>query len=202
MKVVPRPLGVSSRFLRADGPRHPWRTGAVIIDLPIIVDWVNVDNATGEETVRIEALVDLVGDKPQIVKMSLAAHDGLDLAALQRDFQWATPLTAVTGILPRLIGAGSEPFAVDLPVSGFPAVAIQPLRRRGVLSDEFLTTIAREYLARGRGYAASLAEEYYVTPRTVVSWVEKARARSILSAPPAKGAAGGRLLTKAAGPVD
>ena len=96
MKVVPRPLGVSSRFLRTDGPRHPWRTGAVIIDLPIIVDWVNVDNATGEETVRIEALVDLVGDKPQIVKMSLAAHDGLDLAALQRDFQWATPLTAVT----------------------------------------------------------------------------------------------------------
>lgn len=172
----------------------------MIIDLPIIVDWVNVDNATGEETVRIEALVDLVGDKPQIVKMSLAAHDGLDLAALQRDFQWATPLTAVTGILPRLIGAGSDPFAVDLPVSGFPAVAIQPLRRRGVLSDEFLTTIAREYLARGRGYAASLAEEYYVTPRTVVSWVEKARARSILSPPPAKGAAGGRLLAQADGP--
>jgi hypothetical protein len=202
MEVVPRPLGVSSRFVRADGPSHPWRTGAVTIELPIVVDWVNVDNATGEESVRIEALVDLVGDKPEIVRMSLTSRDGLDLAALQRDFQWATPLTAVTGILPRLIESGSDPFAVDLPLTGFPAVAIQPLRRRGVLSDEFLTTIAREYLARGRGYAASLADEYFVTPRTVVSWVEKARARGILSAPPAKGAAGGRLLAKAGGPVD
>ena len=47
MEAVPRPFGVSSRFIRTDGPRHPWRTGAVTIDLPVIVDWVNVDNATG-----------------------------------------------------------------------------------------------------------------------------------------------------------
>jgi len=202
MGAPPRSDGISSRFRRADGPRHPWTNGTVTIDLPVIVDWVNVDPMTGEETVRIEARVDLVGDKPEIVKMSLAARDGLDLVALQRDFQWASPLSAVTGILPRLIGAGSDPFAVDLPVTGFPAVAIQPLRRRGALSDEFLTTIAREYLARGRGYTASLADEYFVTPRTVVSWVEKARARGILSPSPAKGAAGGRLLAKAGGPVD
>jgi len=117
----------------------------------------------------IEARVELVGDEPEIVKMSLDARNGLDLVALQRDFQWASALTAVSGILPRLIDGGSDPYAVDLPVTGFPAVAIQPLRRRGVLSDEFLTTVAREYLAHGRGYAASLAEEYYVTPRTVVS---------------------------------
>ena len=202
MGATPRSDGVSSRFRRAEGPRHPWNTGTVTIDLPVIVDWVNIDPVTGEETVRIEARVDLVGDQPEIVKMSLAARDGLDLVALQRDFQWASPLSAVNGILPRLIGAGSDPFTVDLPVIGFPAVAIQPQRRRGVLSDEFLTTIAREYLARGRGYTASLADEYFVTPRTVVSWVEKARARGILSAPPAKGAAGGRLLAKAGGPVD
>lgn len=202
MGAVDRPFGISSRFIRADGPRHAWTTGAVTIDLPVIVDWVHVDPETGDESVRIEALVDLVGDQPEIVKMSLTARDGLDLAALQRDFQWASPLSAVTGILPRLIDGGSDPFGVDLPVTGFPAVAIQPLRRRGVLSDEFLTTIAREYLARGRGYAASLAEEYFVTARTVVSWVEKARARGILSAPPAKGAAGGRLLAKTGGPVD
>lgn len=171
------------------------------IDLPVIVDWVHVDPATGAVSVRIEARVDLVGDKPEIVEMSFVGRSGLDLAALQRDFQWASPLTAVTGILPRLIEAGTNPFAIDLPVAGFPAVAIQPLRRRGVLSDEFLTTIAREYLARGRGYAASLAEEYFVTPRTVVSWVEKARARGILSAPPSSGAAGGHLLAKAKGPA-
>ncbi len=113
---------------------------------------------------------------------------------LQREFRWASPLNAVTGILPRLIAAGSDPFAADLPVTGFPAVAVQPLLRRRVLTDEFLTTIAREYLARGRGYAASLAEEYVVTPRTVVSWVEKARTRGILSAPPTTGATGGHLV--------
>ena len=201
MSPANRPFGISSRFIRADGPRHPWTTGAVTIDLPVIVDWVHVDPANGDESVRIEALVDLVDGQPEIVKMSLAARDGLDLAALQREFQWASPLSAVTGILPRLIEAGSDPFNTDLPVTGFPAVAIQPLRRRGVLSDEFLTTIAREYLARGRGYAASLAEEYYVTARTVVSWVEKARARGILSAPPSSGAAGGHLLAKAKGPA-
>lgn len=189
-----RPFGISSRFLRAEGPRHPWTTHDVTVDLPVIVDWVDVDPASGEETVRVEARVDLVGDKPEIVQMYFTAAAGLDLAKLQREFRWASPLAAVTGILPRLIAAGADPFAVDLPVTGFPAVAVQPLRRRGNLTDEFLTTIAREYLTRGRGYAASLAEEYFVTPRTVVSWVEKARARGILSAPPRSGAAGGTLL--------
>ena len=191
-----RPFGVSSRFIRAEGPRHRWTTGEVTIDLPVVVDWVLVDPDTGEETVRVEARVDLIGDKPQIVKMSFAAPGGLDLAALQRDFRWASPLTAVTGILPQLIAMGTDPFSFDLPVSGFPAVAIQPLRRNAVLTDEFLITIAREYLTRGRGYAASLAQEYFVTPRTVVSWVEKARARGILSAPPSSGSAGGHLLAE------
>lgn len=83
---------------------------------------------------------------------------------------------------------------MTLPVSGFPVVAIQPLRHRRTITDEFLVAIAREYLTRGRGYAASLAQEYSVSPRTVVSWVEKARARGILSPPPSSGSAGGRLL--------
>lgn len=195
MRAARRPLGVSSRITRAEGPRHPWTTGAVTVDLPVIVDWVQVDPSTGATVVRIEARVDLVDGRAEVVDISLSAAAGLDLPALQRNFRWASPLNAVTGILPRLIESGSDPYAVDLPVTGFPAVAIQPLRRRGVLTDEFLTTIAREYLARGRGYATSLAHEYFVTPRTVVSWVEKARARGILSAPPSSGATGGHLLT-------
>lgn len=164
------------------------------MELPVIVDWVRVDPATGAEVVRIEARVDVVEDKPEVVEMSFSAPAGLDLAELQREFRWASPLAAVTGILPRLVAEGADPYTVDLPLSGFPAVAIQP-PRRGVLTDEFLTAIAREYLARGRGYAASLAQEYFVTPRTVVSWVEKARARGILSAPPSPGATGGHLLS-------
>lgn len=194
MGAEPTLTEVSSRFVRADGPRHPWTTGEVTVDLPVIVDWVHTDPATGDEAVRINARVDLVQGEPQIVQMYLVAPAGLDLAVLQRNFRWATPLNAVTGILPRLIASGSDPFAADLPLTGFPAVAVQPIRRRRILTDEFLTTIAREYLVRGRGYAASLAREYFVTPRTVVSWVEKARARGILSAPPTSGATGGHLL--------
>ncbi len=175
------------------------------VDLPIVVDWVKVDRVTGVEEVRVEARVDLVDGQPEIVQMSFVAEAGLNLAELQRDFRWASPLNAVTGILPRVIASGADPFSIGLPLRGFPSVAIQPVRRRGILTDEFLTTIAREYLSRGRGYAASLAQEYFVTPRTVVSWVVKARERGILSAPPSSGAAGGSLLTKpteSAVPVD
>lgn len=196
MGAARRSPRVSSRITAAEGPRHPWTVGEVTVELPVIVNWVSVDTATGEEEVRVEARVDLVKGEPAIVEMSLVARDGLDLVALQRDFRWASPLAVVTGILPELIAAGSDPFAVDLPISGFPAVAVQPVRRRGILTDEFLGAVAREYLVRGRGYATSLAREYYVTPRTVVSWVEKARARGLLSAPPTRGAVGGHLVTK------
>lgn len=194
MSAVARPVGVSSRIVPAEGTRHPWVTGDVTVDLPVIVDWVAIEQSTGEETVRIEARVDLVNGTPEIMQMSLSAQAGLDLATLQREFRWASPLEVVTGLLPQLIAAGADPFAVELPLSGFPAVASQPVRRRGVLSDEFLTTIAREYLVRGRGYAQSMAKDYFVTPRTVVSWVEKARARGLLSNPPTRGAVGGDLI--------
>ena len=196
MGSASRPFGVSSRISRAEGPRRPWVTAGVTVDLPVIVDWVQVDPATGAEAIRIEARIDLVDDNPEIVGMTFSAPAGLELAELQSSFRWSSPLAVVTGILPRLIADGLDPFAIGMPVKGFPAVAIQPVRRHGILSDEFLTTIAREYLVRGRGYAASLAEEYFVTPRTVVSWVEKARARGILSPPPSSGATGGHLLAK------
>jgi hypothetical protein len=194
MGAVQRSRGGSSRITRAKGPRHPWTIGEVMVDLPLIVDWVKIEPSTGEEVVRIEARIDLVEGIPEIVEMSLVASRGLDLVALQRDFRWVSPLDAVTGILPRLIAAGSDPYNVDLPLTGFPAVAHQPVRRRQVLTDEFLIAIAREYLARGRGYAASLAGEYFVTPRTVVSWIEKPCSRGLLSAPPSRGATGGHLI--------
>jgi hypothetical protein len=121
--VNPEHSRVSSRITRAHGPRHPWTTDEAKVDLPVIVDWVQTDPCTGEEQVRIEARVDLVGNTPEIVEMTLAARDGLDVAALQRDFRWASPLDVVTGILPPLIAAGSDPFAVDLPLTGFPATS-------------------------------------------------------------------------------
>jgi hypothetical protein len=189
------PSGVSSRIRHAAaGVRHPWTVAGVRIDLPVIVDWVSVDPSTGEESVRIEARIDLVDGEPALVSMCLECETGLDVLTLQQDFRWASPLEVVTGLVPRLIAAGLDPYSMDLPLTGFPAVAVQPTTSRRVLSDEFLTTVAREYLLRGRGYAASLAAEYCVSPRTVVSWVEKARARGLLSRPPVRGAAGGRLM--------
>lgn len=196
MGALPRTAGISSRVTQAAGPRHRWEVQGVAIDLPIVVDWVWVEPSTGEERVRIEATIDLVGDSPAVVVMSFVAPDGLDTLELQREFRWNTPLEVVTGMLPRLLLDGVDPYTIDLPVTGFPAAAIQPMRRRRYLSDEFLETIAREYLVRGRGYAASLAGEYFVSPRTVVSWVEKARARGMLSAPPRRGAVGGEMLLR------
>lgn len=73
-----RPFDVSSRFFPTEGPLHPWTTGEVKIDLPVIVDRVHVDPDTGEEIVRIEARVDLNGGTPEVVKISFAAA-GLDL---------------------------------------------------------------------------------------------------------------------------
>lgn len=174
--------------------RHPWTSAGVTVDLPVVVDWVSVDPVSGEESVRIEARIDLVDGAPVLVSMYLDCATGLDVLTLQQDFRWASPLEVVTGLVPRLIAAGLDPFSMDLPLTGFPAVAVQPTTARRVLSDEFLTTVAREYLLRGRGYAASLAAEYCVSPRTVVSWVEKARARGLLSPPPVRGVAGGRLM--------
>lgn len=194
MGALPRPPGISSRITPATGRRHPWSTQGATIDLPLLVDWVWVEPATGEERIRIEATVDLVGSAPAVVGMSFDAPTGLDLPTLQREFRWATPLEVVTGLLPRLLRDGVDPYAVNVPITGFPAAALQPMRRRRHLSDEFLEMIAREYLIRGRGYAASLSREYFVSPRTVISWVEKARARGMLSAPPRRGAVGGRII--------
>ena len=188
----PRPAGISSRVTRAPGPRHPWPVADVVVDLPVTVDWVSA-GAAGCADLRIEATIDLVDAVPQIVEMTFQAPTGLDPTALQRDFRWASPLEVVTGLMPALLDAGIDPFDTDLPLTGFPAVATRPRARQRILSDQFLTTIAREYTLRGRGYAASLAEEYVVSPRTVVSWIEKARTRGLLTRPATPGAVGGQI---------
>lgn len=90
MDTESRPPGVSSRITRADGPRHPWLTGEVTVDLPVIVDWVKMDPASGEQQARVAARIDLVAGKPEVVEMSLISHAGLDLVELQRDFRWAS----------------------------------------------------------------------------------------------------------------
>ena len=48
MSPTRRRFSVTSRFVRAEGPRHPWTTGDVTVDLPVIVTWVSFNPATGE----------------------------------------------------------------------------------------------------------------------------------------------------------
>ena len=48
----PRPAGISSRITPAGGPRHPWPVGDVVVDLPVVVDWVSADTA-GCDNLRI-----------------------------------------------------------------------------------------------------------------------------------------------------
>lgn len=70
--------------------------------------------------------------------------------------------------------AGRDPFAKRPPSNWWIA------ETRYKLTDDFLTTIADRYLKLGRGYVKTLAAEYSTSPRTVRSWIDKARERGIL----------------------
>ena len=188
-----RPPGVSSRLVRVAGTTRPWNAGnGEQVDLPVVVDYVVVDERG--VAVRIEATVDHGAHRPVVTSMSFHSRDGLDLDRLQREFRWRTPIDIVERLVPRMLEAGIDPFDQDLPVTGFPEAALGLARGRGELSDAFLREIAEEYVRLGRGYAKRMALERNVAPRTVVSWVVKARERGILGPPPKPGAAGGDVL--------
>jgi hypothetical protein len=190
-----RPIGVSSRVRQVDGANHRWLAGnGQLIILPVIIDYVSV-TSQGLEELRVEATIDVVNGSLQLIRMDLQAPDGMDTTALQREFRWRTPLDIVERLIPRLMDEGTNPYTVNLPVTRFPEAASGHTRQRGELSDDFLRAIAEEYLRLGRGYAKRIALERNVSPRTVVSWVVKARERGILSAAPGPGAAGGEILT-------
>jgi len=81
-------------------------------------------------------------------------------------------------MVPRIIESGCYPYDFDYPHQGFPGVTqTRPGHR---LTPEFLTDIARDYLTAEPPYAQTLAQRYNVAPRTVVSWVEKARQHGFL----------------------
>lgn len=188
----PRPLGISSRARVASGPHHRWRAGnGELLTLPIIIDYVVTDG--DGVALRIEAIIDVRRGQLITASMNLWSRDGLDVERLQREFRWRTPLEIAGRLIPRMLAHGRDPYGEDLPVSGFPEAASGTRRRPGELSDEFLAEIAAEYLRIGRGYARRMALERDVSPRTVVSWVVKARQRGILTPAPGKGRAGGQL---------
>lgn len=194
-----RPVGVSSRLRPAPGPRHTWITGeGVQVPLPVTLDIV-LTSLAGEVEWWAEGTVDLVGSQPGLLAVHVECARGLDPVHMQVDFRWGTPLEVVTRIVPRIISDGRDPFTEPYPYRGFPGVSREGDTEGRRLTDDFLEDIAKEYLQLGRGYSQTLARRHNVSQRTVISWVQKARSRGILS-PTRKGRAGGRLVPAAERP--
>lgn len=200
MGAIERP-GVTSRIRPAPGRKRAWRiTPEVSFPLPVIVDHMSVDADTGTLIWRIEATIDLIGDEPALTRIDAHAPGGIDPYRMQRDFRWASPLEVVVVGVPALLRRGVDPFEQELPLTGFPAAAELNRVSNEQLSDEFLEAIAREYLAIGRGYAKAIAAERHVSERTVISWVEKARRRGILTRV-APGSCGGAIIPRGKRPT-
>lgn len=193
MTFTDRP-GVTSRLRPAPGRKRTWHISeALSFQLPVIVDHSCVDPDTGEQQWLFEATIDLIDGVPALVRMNARVPGGFDTHRVQREFRWASPLDVVRVTVPQLLERGIDPFAYDLPVTGFPDAADMNGRSNRPLGDRFLEDIARQYLAIGRGYAEVIAAERHVSHRTVVSWVEKARRRGILTRVPA-GSYGGQIV--------
>lgn len=190
-------LGVTSRIIPTPGVKSMWAaTSTLEFPLPVIVDHMFVDPDTHEVGWHIEATVDLIDQTPALTALTIRTPGGADIVRLQREFRWASPLDIVMMIVPHLLERGIDPFAYDYPVEDFPRSAELDDTTTARLDDEFLETVAREYLALGRGYAKKMAVHYSVSPRTVVSWIEKARRRGILTAV-RQGSRGGEIVPRA-----
>ena len=146
-----------------------------------------------EPVLLFRATVALHNGSPVLKSCVFEARAGLQIDALQAFVRWQTPLDIVTLLVPRLMEQGIDIYRYDLPLRGYPDVAEPDRNPLSHLSDEFLKQISRAYLNLGRGYSSQLALEYGVSRRTVVSWIEKARQRGILS-PAGRGQFKGRIL--------
>jgi hypothetical protein len=178
---------------RARGERHPWLApNGTTVDLPLVIDVLETHTDTGVTIWSVEATVDLVDGNPALVGLHVRAAGGLDPAAMQREFRWATPVEIATITIPALLEVGIDPFRYHYPVRGFPDAAQVERTTPTRLTDDFLTEIANRYVMLGRGYARTIALQRNVSTRTVVSWVEKARERGILTAT-RPGAVGGTV---------
>ena len=191
-----RPNGISSRLRRGKGTRSKWiAPNGQVVQLPLVLDILNIDEGSGEASWFVEAQVDLIADQPELTDVQLKGHPLLDANYLQVFFRWATPIDVVTRIVPNLLEQGIDPFKHEYATTGYPD-SYDPARKVNTrLSDEFLEEIVQQYLAIGRGYARTIATERGVTTRTVVSWVEKARKRGILS-DTKPGKSGGSFLSR------
>ena len=191
-----RPAGISSRVRPADGPRSKWvaRNGQAV-DLPLIVDNINIHPDTGACIWLVEARVDQVAGQPQLLDVRLVGTPCLDAVLLQRFFRWSTPLEIVRRTIPALLKSGIDPYAYEYAADGYPDAADIGRKPTTALSNGFLEEVARQYVEIGRGYARTIAQQRGVSERTVVSWIQKARKRGILS-PVKPGQYGGKVISE------
>lgn len=188
--------GLSSRLRPGRGAQATWTApNGQVIALPVIVDHLNIDPASGEAVWQIEATIDLVEGQPALVDIRLSGSPCLDTVRLQRFFRWATPIEIVRSIVPLLMQRGVDPFEHEFPTDGYPDAGNPERKPSTALSDAFLEEVGRQYLEIGRGYARAIADQRGVAVRTVVSWVQKARRRGILSRVK-KGSRGGRIVPR------
>ena len=191
-----RPIGTTSRLHRPRVVEAIWRPAKDIeVPFPLLLDIQKMEAGAKEPGCRVECELDLVDGCPAITTVRLFRQTGLDVERLQRFFRWQTPLDVVRIMVPDLISRNIDPFDVDYPTEGFPDAAKVDRKPLDRLSDDFLSEIALQYKKIGRGYAKLIAEEFGVSPRTVVSWIEKARRRGILG-PTQPGRIGGAVCVK------
>lgn len=184
-----RPTGVSSRVHRTKASAAPWTAAnGQQLKFPIIVDIGEVDSATHTAQWLVEATVDLIDHEPTLVDIRFQNQRGINPISMSRDFRWGSPVEIVRRILPELLEQGIDIWSHNLP--------LQPLTElgdtQGRLTDEFLRSIAHQYLELGPDYARIISLERGVSSRTVVGWIQKARKRGILSGT-TRGHVGGSL---------
>lgn len=200
MPAYPPELVMTCRLRRAAGSRRTWIAGnGQMVELPVVVSRIAMRPEDREVFGRSDATIELVGQHPQVTSYQLASPYGLDLVELQASFRWLTPIDIITVTVPQLLARDADPFDHEYATHGYPDAAHIEPKARNRLTDGFLAEVAGRYVALGRGYSATLAKEYDVSPRTVVSWIEKARERGILSAA-RPGAAGGYVIAPAERP--
>ncbi len=173
----------SSTLKRKKGTKSSWLApNGESVTLPVTVELMWHHVPTGILAFKATAEVALVNGEPKLIRMNVSSPVGLVPSMLQASFRWQSPVDVVTITVPALLKAGIDPYEFPLPTEGYPEAAITiNLKDKTRLSDTFLEGIVKAYLECGRGYAKKIAVSRGVSERTVVSWIQKARERGILS---------------------
>ena len=187
-------LHIRWRVRPLPGPIHPWRpadSAGREVRFPVVTTFEVRANPETQLLLTLAATVDLRQGSPAIVDMRFVSERGLELAVLQSTFKWQTSLRVVTNYLLAADDGSNQCYDTWQPLTG-----VQPFVAATDLDDEFLEQIAQEYLEAGRGYSAVLSSRYGISKRSAVRWVEKARARGILTKPSKTGAVGGQIVPR------